>query len=100
MVRHSRVGEFINWNGVAIATSRRLRDRLGIRWREGLRYEPANHRVAGAFRPGRMGIAPHIIAELDDIPIRVQRATNFGKHGWTVRLPGMLLVSHPLQAHR
>src|SRR5437868_8072035 len=100
MVRHFRVREFIDRNGVAIATSRRLRDRPGIRWREGLRYQPANHRVAGAFRPGRMSIAPDVITEIDDVAIRIQPAANFGKHGRTVRLPNMLLVSHPLQTHR
>ena len=98
---HRALGKFIERNGIAVAAAFRHRNRLSAAvrrraWRDSAPRAASRPAPAGSSgccsrrrNPSRRCLPPSSSAALD-----------FDQHRRTVRLPGMLLLAHPLHAHR
>ncbi len=82
-----------------MAAALRHRDRPGDLAREGRFDFAAGEQAAGGDRPGAMRVAPDIMAPAADAAVGAQRGFQLDHHRRAERLPAMLLLAHPLQAH-
>src|SRR5208282_2099387 len=80
----------------------RLRDAVGARRALRAREIPARQKIValGLARPRAVGIAPYLVLPSDDAPLGGETGAKLHGHGGAIRLPGELVVAHPLQPDR
>ena len=66
--------------------------------RPGTRRRARWRRVVAAA--ASMRVAPHVVVPVDDAAFGVERGLRLHRHRGAVRLPGELVVAHPLHPHR
>ena len=100
VMHHLRVGKLVERDRVAVAAAFRQRQRPWRRRRERLRHVLRRQHRSGAARPHRMGVAPDLVIPVGDRAVGVERGLQLRHHRRAERLPGVLLLAHPLHAHR
>ncbi len=98
-MHHMRIGEFVDRDGVAIAAAFRQRNRFGRRHGERICHVLGRQHRSGAARPHRMGVAPDLEIPVGDGAVAIERRLQLRHHRRPERLPGVLLLAHPLHAH-
>ena len=102
MVHDLLVRKLVERDRIAVAAAGRLRRRGRRTHRLRLGQIPGGEhvRARGRLRPRRMRVAPHVVVPVDDAAFGIERGLRLHRHRGTERLPGELVVAHPLQPHR
>ena len=87
---------------IAVARAAAFRHRQGPQPlpREGRVDLEAGQKPAGAGRPAIVPGAPHVVLPAGDAALLVERGLQLDRHRRAHGLPAVLLLAHPLQAHR
>ena len=99
VMHHLRIGKFVDRDRVAVAAAFRQRQRLRRRHGKRLRHVLRRQHRSGAARPHRMGVAPDLEIPVGDLAVAVERRLQLRHHRRAERLPGVLLLAHPLHAN-
>ena len=100
MVDDPCIRQGIKGNRVAVTAAFRLRYRLGRDGIERLLQMTPSKQVTGGPRTRRMRVAPYVVLPGGNVAGRIERGFRARHHRGSERLPRMLLVAHPLNAHR
>jgi hypothetical protein len=82
--------------GIPVAADHRVLDRRGRRINQ-LASKQVSWLAVGSRGVGRR---PDLIVPGDDVSLVVESTTDVGDHWWALRLPGELVLAHPLHADR
>src|SRR5258706_7373257 len=91
--------QFVVRYRIAIAISEWLRNVRRRRFGEGRAQGPSSEKIhaAGLTRPHRMAVAPKIVRPIYDLSVGCERPLDPHSHPWAERLPGELIIPHPLK---